>query len=257
LGWPFALRGASASAIIVGMLGTRCSDASAETGTQAQTLRWVQSVLAHIYADEHCDPSFGPTLTPSEEEEVDASGGSHIYGEITSDGVNILMSWVSGRLREHITGKPWSFVDLGSGVGRMCMQVYLAWGAACATGVELSRTRHEAAERAAQMAVQMGALPPSGNGLRFVCSDLLLASEHLEGGSGRGWVGVYIASLLFDEKMMSKVDELLERSSQVLWVATLQRLPDREGASLRLDGTLRVPMSWGDACVYLYVRKGT
>lgn len=48
---------------------------------------------------------------------------------------------------EHLGGAHGKvFYDLGSGLGKMCMQVACDWGALRAVGVELAATRHSAAE---------------------------------------------------------------------------------------------------------------
>ena len=78
---------------------------------------------------------------------------------------------------------------------------------------------------------------PKGSRLRFECEDLLLTQSlnaattepptrtaKTEDNSACK-VGVYVASLLFDPEMMVQLACLLERSSDVRWVATLQRLP--------------------------------
>ena len=68
-----------------------------------------------------------------------------------------------------------------------------------------------------------------------------------DSGAGGGEVGVYCASLLFDEEMMVEVSALLERhSDSVRWVASLQRLPRNPSPpydnALRLDAVLHLPM---------------
>lgn len=51
------------------------------------------------------------------------------------------------QLMEHLGGAHGKvFYDLGSGLGKMCMQVAVDWGALRAVGVELAATRHSAAE---------------------------------------------------------------------------------------------------------------
>ena len=157
----------------------------------------------------------------------------------------------------------WQFVDLGSGVGRMCIQAAYQWGAAVATGVELSQSRHEVAVIAAGRAQRLG-LVPKGSRLRFECEDLLLTqslnaatteppTRTAKTENSACKVGVYVASLLFDPEMMVQLACLLERSSDVRWVATLQRLPLQRlrrpaplHQPLRLDAVLSLPMSWDD-----------
>jgi hypothetical protein len=186
------------------------------------------------------DPNTGPALSEEEEDVVDATGGSHIYGEITTAGVDSLLSWLSKRLGAHAgveaeeCRQQWRFVDLGSGVGRMCIQVGCTWGAEECVGVELSVERHAAALRAAAAATSLR-LVPAGHSVEFVCEDLLASGDVLgplnlpvrEDGrqNHRGTrVGVYVASLLFDDAMMWQLAKMLESRPAVLWVATLQEV---------------------------------
>ena len=96
----------------------------------------------------------------------------------------------------------------------------------------------------------------SSHGLSFECGDLLQTASLCAGGGCT--VGVYVASLLFDDSMMDKLATLLEASPDVRWVATLQRLPMHASArSLRLDTVLSLPMTWDDTGhteVFVYLR---
>lgn len=65
------------------------------------------------------------------------------YGEISYEGVARLQ----GLLPVH--GSSGAFYDLGSGLGRMVLQVHLEWGMGKAVGVELSLERHTRAQAAA------------------------------------------------------------------------------------------------------------
>ena len=152
------------------------ADAMAGASTKtAENL--AQQVITVIYKG--VDPSQGPELSAAEEDAVDDSGGSHIYGEITPKGVVKLFKWLRGRGADgtalHRLPHGWGFADLGSGVGRMCVQVAIMsprWGCGRSVGVELSHTRHLAALRAAKQAKAFGALPPDCS-LEFREADIL------------------------------------------------------------------------------------
>ena len=152
------------------------ADAMAGASTKtAENL--AQQVITVIYKG--VDPSQGPELSAAEEDAVDDSGGSHIYGEITPKGVVKLFKWLRRRGADgtalHRLPHGWGFADLGSGVGRLCVQVAIMsprWGCGRSVGVELSHTRHLAALRAAKQAKAFGALPPDCS-LEFREADIL------------------------------------------------------------------------------------
>ena len=222
----------------------------------------IDAILASLYGN--MSPSEGPLLSEDEEDMVDASGGSHIYGEITPAGVDQLLGWIGRRLCNlGFTQLPclggscdkfhdWTFVDLGSGVGRMVLHVAMRWGASRSCGVELSQSRHAVATSVASLAAEQGLV--SSQRVEFVCCDLLRAQPHLRGNN----VGVYCASLLFDDEVMHKLASMLDSHTNVRWVASLRELPSQSMSDLRLDTVLRLPMSWDDEAtteVYVYIRR--
>jgi hypothetical protein len=259
----FRVAAAAAAAAAAGCAwagGRECCVVYASSGQpRAERIAEVTSAMSRLYAGLAGDPSHGPALSQDEEDTVDATGGSHIYGEITCAGVDMLLAWVSARLdNAAIPMQRWQFVDLGSGVGRMCIQASQQWGAVRSTGVELSQARHNVAVVAGERARRLG-LVPAGSALHFECEDLLLTKSLRAHSTGDGGckVGVYVASLLFDDEMMVRLASLLEQSSDVRWVASLQRLPRPPLADFHLDAVLSLPMSWDEEArteVYVYLR---
>lgn len=81
-------------------------------------------------------------LPDDEEESLRRVGGedADVYGELRLDAIEALLS----ELRLDSSDEVW---DLGSGIGKICLQVRLRSDAGHVVGVELSGTRHEEALR--------------------------------------------------------------------------------------------------------------
>eukprot|EP01043_Picozoa_sp_COSAG02_P093507 COSAG02_NODE_30020_length_558_cov_1.766885_1_plen_173_part_01 len=168
--WAGAATGAAVAAVLLTMdQRARCHAeprSRLSAACPAGSLAAAEQLIEHVYKG--VDPSHGPALSAEEEDTVDDSGGSHIYGEITVPGVHTLIHWLLQRSASAPAASPhrlpeggWAFADLGSGVGRMCIHVaYMgrAWGCVRSVGIELSHTRHVAAVTAAERAREAGAL---------------------------------------------------------------------------------------------------
>jgi hypothetical protein len=257
--WRFVAQACCGAAAVVAMDGwqdrrARCH-ADPSSSSSAGSLAAAEQLIAHVYRG--LDPSHGPALSAKEEDAVDESGGSHIYGEITPPGVHAFIHWLLQRSASASTFAPhrlpesgWAFADLGSGVGRMCIHVaYMGrqWGCIRSVGVELSHTRHMAAVAAAERAREAGALQETCP-LQIIEGDILKVPLD-------GLTVVYVASLLFEDEMLDRLAARLEAAKSVQWVATLRRLNPELLSTLQLDASIMVPMSWDeDAEVFLYCR---
>lgn len=122
--------------------------------------------LDELYADHS---GFGISL--AEMNQVYDSGGSPVYGEITFEGTRALLECLPGPLDFGDV-----FIDLGSGIGRMCVEVFLLTTVGCCRGIELSPTRHKVAETIRR---QLGDRTPaefeSGRILEFSHQDIMSA----------------------------------------------------------------------------------
>ena len=257
--WAGAATGAAVAAVLLTMdQRARCHAeprSRLSAACPAGSLAAAEQLIEHVYKG--VDPSHGPALSAEEEDAVDDSGGSHIYGEITVPGVHTLIHWLLQRSASAPAASPhrlpeggWAFADLGSGVGRMCIHVaYMAraWGCVRSVGIELSHTRHVAAVTAAERAREAGALR-NACPLHIVEGDIM--KEPLD-----DLTVVYVASLLFDDAMLDELAERLEAARGVQWVATLRPLNPARLSTLQLDASIMLPMSWDeDAEVFLYCR---
>ncbi|MEX1368018.1 MAG: hypothetical protein AB1Z98_33115 [Nannocystaceae bacterium] len=180
-----------------------------------------RALLRRLYADDH-----GYEPDPAEEARVAATGSSATYGEI--------MPAATTKLVEHLELGPGDvFYDLGSGIGKVVLQVALTSPVDKCVGIELVRSRHRIAQR------MLRHLRPS-NQLRardcsFRCTDFMRARL------GDATV-VYTCSTAFSTPFMNELAARLARLPVGLrWVST-QDLDDNPW--FRLDAVHRLDMSW-------------
>ena len=186
------------------------------------------------------DISYAATLPKEELAAIRAIGGwrSDRYGEITPRGLSEL-----GRSLELEEADV--FADLGSGLGRACLQVVREFGAS-AIGTELSSTRHKKAVEEASSSLDSAEAAQ----IRFVCADC--ADRSLWASPKGGDVGgvlanvsvVWMCSALFGEALMRRIGRRISSSAHVRTVATLRCFPGGLAGFHRRPRPLRLEMSW-------------
>lgn len=121
------------------------------------------------------------------------------YGEVDPRGIALLLEHLGGLNRSDV------FADLGSGLGKVTLQVFLGTDARSCIGVELSRTRHERAADA--LTVLRRRFPElderfRSRSLDFVHSDILKANL-------TNATVVWMGSLAFTPELMASVAGVL------------------------------------------------
>ncbi len=101
----------------------------------------MNAVTCRQWLDELYAGYSGFGISLPEMDQVYDSGGSPVYGEITFEGTRALLECLSRPLDSGDV-----FIDLGSGIGRLCVEVFLLTAVGCCRGIELSPTRHRVAE---------------------------------------------------------------------------------------------------------------
>ncbi|KAF4665816.1 hypothetical protein FOZ61_010497 [Perkinsus olseni] len=137
-----------------------------------------------------------------------SQGFSPTYGEITSTGVAYLFgAMLPPREEEH-------FVDLGSGMGRLCLQAWLQFGhqLASVTGVELSRVRHSRAVAASLELVKTesirGRWMLESGPVNLVVGDMLRLPLHDK-------TFIYCANLTFSAEILQRLTRKILRESPI------------------------------------------
>ncbi len=152
---------------------------------------------------------------------------SAIYGELTPRGVEQLLRVVPLSADD-------VFVDLGSGLGKVVLQVAMAARPALAMGIEIERSRHETAQRARDRAVRLGLLERSSCVFR---NEDLLATD-LDG------VTVLFANAVcFSGRLMRGLFRRVLTLGRPITFVSLHAEP-RPPRRLRLVETHRCETSW-------------
>jgi SAM-dependent methyltransferase len=183
-------------------------------------------VLRRAYRDEDGYELHGYEADEADEARVLATNSSHVYGEI--------MPTATDRLIEHLhLRKDDVFYDLGSGVGKVVLQVALRAPIRRVVGVELARRRHRIARRVLHVVQATGLLRARECELR--CADFMRAPLH-------DATLIYTCSTAFSTPFMNELCARLARLTTGLrWVST-QDLD--ENPWFQLEDVLRLDMSW-------------
>lgn len=167
---------------------------------------------------------------------IESHGCASTYGEITFEGVETLLKLL--KLKDTDV-----FYDLGCGVGKMVVQVYLDSPVKKSAGIELSGERTESALKIQQQ-LQLDNKIQAGRTLAFY------KESFLDADLSDGTV-IYLASTCFSDDIMKKVTEKLATLKKGLRVATLKQLAPHEKFAV-IDQFI-LPMTWSDSTpVYLY-----
>lgn len=168
------------------------------------------------------------------------------YGEISFDGVTRLKSEL-GNVEDGV------FYDLGSGLGRMVLQVFMEWRVGKAVGVELSEHRHSRAVRALhQLEPKISELAANfpERAVEFR-NDNLLTTDVSDA------TIVYLACTCWDADFMSEVMDKLAPLPHLEWIVSTESLEKEFGITdlpwVSLHKDVQLPMSWdAEWPVYIY-----
>ncbi len=175
-------------------------------------------------------------IDTEESQRITEQGSSPVYGEITYDSVDTL-------LKELKLNKKDVFYDLGCGVGKMVIQVYLTSPAKKCAGVELSPTRYKYAQQVKEELKKAGKVQKR-RPLEFLNQDMCAVS--LDDATV-----VYLASTCFSDELMQKITNKLSEGKPGLRVLTLRRLSPHK--NFKLVKEYQLPMTWAqNVSVYKY-----
>jgi len=188
--------------------------------------------------NEICAEVNGYSICNEERAMIEEGGGNPTYGEITFDAVEELIN----EFKEHLTKKD-VFFDLGSGTGKVCVQVALRTPAK-AIGIELSPTRYQAAQQIKQELLNKKILTDK-NKLQFFEQNILDAD--LSNASV-----IFLCSTCFSEELMQKLSDKIARLPKPVIVITLKELPNSDN-KFKLLKRMTLPMTWSNnTSVYAY-----
>lgn len=186
-----------------------------------------------------------------------------VYGEITFQGVRVFMEHclvggVVGRCRNRTT--PHVFYDLGSGVGRMVLQVFLDYPEVRGSvGVELSRDRHAAALELRQRVLGDGVASCTRtlvDGNKHVCRYCdLRHGDILEADFSDATIIWLANSFMAESFLRTLCGKMATHAPHLQYVGVNDALSEW-GLTIPgfyLERELRIPMSWDSewtACIY-------
>ncbi|GMU19048.1 MAG: hypothetical protein AMXMBFR12_02400 [Candidatus Babeliales bacterium] len=192
----------------------------------------IEQIINNTYLDEN-----GFSINGNEREFIEKSGGNPTYGEI-------LPSSLAQLIQKLELTKNDVLFDLGSGVGKVCIQVALTTPAK-AVGIELSSTRHKLAQKIKQKLIDEGVLT-NKHKLQFIEDNIAQADLN----KGRIF---FMCSTCFSDELMKTLTQHFEKISHPIKIVTLRSLPLEESSNIELKDTLSLLMSWSDgSSVYIY-----
>ena len=243
-------------------------------------------------------PSLRPEETMDDRERIDAilkehwvgknawkaetsEQGKHFtYGEVTPDGVRQLIQLMDlkkeiprnerddGTNEQVEDEEPIVFYDLGSGAGKLVVQLFLEKVASCAIGVELSVKRHEIAVDAWKRVQQHLALkdsdtiyswPLEENGKRTDMSRVQFWNQNVLDSDFSDATHLYLASLCFPteitEALSKKIMDNYKKHQKLKVVVSLADLPAlevEENRQYTKKSFELISMTWGLSTAKIY-----
>jgi SAM-dependent methyltransferase len=178
----------------------------------------------------------GFSIDSNENALIESNGGNATYGEITDQAVQKIIDELKPKKND-------VFYDLGSGVGRMSVKMYLDSPVKKSIGVELAPTRHNQAVAVKTDLKRLGKIDINRS-LEFLQEDILKANID-------DATIIYLASTCFSNNFMKQITDRLAKLKKGLHVLTLRQLPNMR--SFKLIKQYSLPMTWSnDVNVYLY-----
>jgi hypothetical protein len=176
-------------------------------------------------------------ISDTDTKTIEAQGCAATYGEITFEGVEKLISLLN--LKDSDV-----FYDLGCGVGKMVIHVYLGTPVKKSVGIELSSERATKAMTIQEKLKQDKSLIEEGRTLAFYKESFL--DSNLNDATV-----IYLASTCFSPDVMKQVTDTLAKLKKGLRVITLKKLAAND--HFKLIDEFILPMTWSDnTTAYLY-----
>jgi precorrin-6B methylase 2 len=171
-----------------------------------------------------------------EEKSITNQGGAPTYGEITYKGLKILIDKLKLTPQD-------VFYDLGSGVGKVVVQVFLGSPVKKCVGVELSPTRYNHAQKVKEQLIgtpsteKATVKKPLKKERELQCVNQNIVNADISDATV-----VFMCSTCFSDKLMHDITEKLAKLRKGLRVITLKELPAHP--KFKLKEILTLPMTW-------------
>ncbi len=201
-----------------------------------------QQETSKAFIDRMYQSITGFKIPKEEKVQLKEAGASSTYGEILFDSLKIILDDLQ------LTDQD-VFYDLGSGVGKSVVQVFLTTPVKKAVGIELSPTRCARARQAEQILKKEDKVPLDkefslceGNFLETDLNDATI---------------IYMGSTCYQSELMQAITEKLSAvpAQNNLRIVSLKKLP--ENTTFELIKEYRLPMTWSKkkgSPVFVYQR---
>lgn len=194
-------------------------------------------------------------LSPQEKASIERSytKKTSIYGEIPYDSLQVILD------NEHF-GPNDVFYDLGCGVGKVPVQVFLNTPAKKVVGIELSASRFVGTEAMFKKFKTTCAYTNHLSGGKDKRSLEFKKQDFLRASIGDATI-IYMCSTCFPPELMEELIAKFKTINRLgLRIITLKELPDHQKHGFRFDRKYDLPMSWSKAGrtspVYVYTYAG-
>lgn len=178
------------------------------------------------------------TIPKHEDLKIRKSSGSSLYGEITFASLDKLLTYLK-------VGEDDVFFDLGSGIGKVVLQVGMTRPVKKVVGVELSASRFKESILALNEAAKQKWV--SKRHCQFVHQNILDANL------SKATV-IYTCSTAFPGTFMKKLARKLAAVERPLKIVSMQEMPDNCG--LTFADKLQLDMSWARKTpVFIFTNK--
>ena len=210
-------------------------------------MTWAQNTSVHLYEVVQANKNAislgklyqavrGFSIPDAERKEIKSTGGAPTYGEILPSSVRILLSDLK-------LTKDDVFYDLGSGVGKVPVQVYFESPVKKSVGIEFSSTRHNLAMGVLDVLKEQDKLQEG--------RDLVFLREDIAKTDFKDATVIFIASTCFPKAFMNGLLHKIKALKPGTKILTLKDFHKPEG--LKLIKTYTLPMTWTEAsAVHLY-----
>lgn len=179
----------------------------------------------------------GYEIDKSDEKLIRKFKGSPIYGEITQKSVEMLYEYLS-------INKDDVLYDLGSGVGKVVLQVAIKTPIKKAIGIEISKERYDGS---------LQALSNAKNFFNSIDKKVKFINDSLLNIDLKNASIIYTCSTAFSQGFMKEMTNYLGLYKHPFRLVSLQELPDNK--LFKLEEVLKLDMSWiKKTSVHVYQR---
>lgn len=203
----------------------KCTSASGEPADP-------KAYLQMIYEN-----TIGYTIPSEEVDMIKKAGGHPQYGEIPYDSAAHILSDMNISRQD-------VFYDLGSGTGKLVIQVYLTTPIKRSIGVEISPSRWKVAESCRKQV--------ANNDHLVVGRDLIFLNQDISKANFNDATICFISGITFPPPLIQSTMNRLSSFGHKIKVISILALPPHK--NFKLIKTYNLPMSWApegvDVCLY-------